>query len=97
MREVFSEVDALVTPVTAIPAARIDEAEGVTLAARLTRFTNLFNFAGTPAVSVPCGFTAGGLPIGMQIAGKWWDEATVLRVAHAYEQAAGWHRTLAPL
>ena len=47
--------------------------------------------SGHPAISVPCGFTAESLPIGMQIAGRMFDEETVLRIAHAYEQAAGWH------
>jgi aspartyl-tRNA(Asn)/glutamyl-tRNA(Gln) amidotransferase subunit A len=50
-----------------------------------------------PALSVPCGFTAGGLPIGLQIVGKAFDEAGILRVAHAYEQASDWHRRRPPL
>ncbi|MXY60474.1 MAG: amidase, partial [Chloroflexi bacterium] len=49
-----------------------------------------FNLTGTPAVSVPCGFTSSGLPVGLQIAGRWFDEATVLRAANAYERAAPW-------
>jgi aspartyl-tRNA(Asn)/glutamyl-tRNA(Gln) amidotransferase subunit A len=48
--------------------------------------------AGVPAVSVPCGFTAAGLPIGLQLIGRTLDEATVLRAAYAYEQATDWHR-----
>ena len=58
------------------------------MTAALARLTRPFNLTGTPALSVPCGFTAGGLPIGLQIAGRAFDEATVLRVGHAYEQAA---------
>ena len=46
-----------------------------------------FNLSGIPAISVPCGFNAAGLPMGMQVAGRPWDEVTVLRLAHAYEQA----------
>ena len=53
-------------------------------------FTVSANLAGLPAVSVPCGFTAGGLPIGMQLTGRPFDEATLLRVADAYERDAGW-------
>jgi aspartyl-tRNA(Asn)/glutamyl-tRNA(Gln) amidotransferase subunit A len=45
-----------------------------------------------PAISVPCGFTEGGLPIGLQIIGPHWGEAVVLQVAHAYEQATTWHK-----
>jgi aspartyl-tRNA(Asn)/glutamyl-tRNA(Gln) amidotransferase subunit A len=51
-----------------------------------------FNIAGLPALSLPCGFTSGGMPIGLQIVGRPFDEATVLRVGHAYEQATDWHR-----
>jgi aspartyl-tRNA(Asn)/glutamyl-tRNA(Gln) amidotransferase subunit A len=51
-----------------------------------------FNLTGLPALSVPCGFTSRALPIGLQIAGKPFDEATVLRLAHAYEQHTDWHR-----
>jgi aspartyl-tRNA(Asn)/glutamyl-tRNA(Gln) amidotransferase subunit A len=49
------------------------------------------NLAGVPGISINCGFTKSGLPIGLQIIGKPFDEETVLKVAHAYEQATGWH------
>jgi aspartyl-tRNA(Asn)/glutamyl-tRNA(Gln) amidotransferase subunit A len=52
---------------------------------------------GLPAVSVPCGFSAGGLPIGLQLIGRPLDEPTLLRAAHAYEQATPWHQRRAPL
>jgi Asp-tRNA(Asn)/Glu-tRNA(Gln) amidotransferase A subunit family amidase len=95
LRQVFESVDVLATPATQIAAPRIGEPEA---GARLPRFTRLFNLAGTPAISVPCGFVSGGrLPIGMQLAGRWWDEATVLRVAHAYEEATEWHLRKPPL
>jgi aspartyl-tRNA(Asn)/glutamyl-tRNA(Gln) amidotransferase subunit A len=57
----------------------------------LTQFTRPFNLTGAPAISVPCGFDDLGLPVGLQIAGKPWNEGTVLRVAYAYEQATPWH------
>ena len=53
-------------------------------------FTVPASMAGLPAVSVPCGFTAGGLPIGLQLVGRPFDEGTLLQVAHAYEVATSW-------
>lgn len=59
-------------------------------------YTTPFNLAATPAISVPCGFTRAGLPIGLQLAGRRYDEATVLRAAWAYEQATPWHQRRPP-
>jgi aspartyl-tRNA(Asn)/glutamyl-tRNA(Gln) amidotransferase subunit A len=56
-----------------------------------------FNLAGLPALALPCGFTRAGLPVSLQIAGRAFDEATVLRVGHAYEQATDWHRRRPPV
>lgn len=56
------------------------------------QYTWLANVHGGPAVSVPCGPAPGGLPVGLQLMGRSYDDATVLRAAHAYEQAAGWER-----
>lgn len=88
-RGVFNQVDIIATPTTAIPAPPIEDG-GLQTTLNLIRLTNPFNFLGLPAVSVPCGFTASGLPIGLQLAGRWWDEATVLRAAHAYQQVTEW-------
>lgn len=60
------------------------------------RFNIPFNLTGLPAISVPCGFGSNGLPIGLQIAGKAFDEATVLRVGHAYQAHTDWHRRRPP-
>jgi aspartyl-tRNA(Asn)/glutamyl-tRNA(Gln) amidotransferase subunit A len=57
-------------------------------------FTLALSLAGLPGISVPCGFDQSGLPIGLQIMGGAFDEATVLRVAQAYEGATGWHRQM---
>lgn len=89
---IFSDVDVLVTPTTPIPAPAIADLKANPEALRpaelkLLRNTRPFNVWGLPAISVPCGFTATGLPIGLQIAGPHWREDLVLRVAHAYEQA----------
>jgi aspartyl-tRNA(Asn)/glutamyl-tRNA(Gln) amidotransferase subunit A len=56
-----------------------------------------FNMSGLPALALPCGFTASGLPLSLQLAGRPFDEATVLRVGHAYQQATDWHLRRPPL
>ena len=56
-----------------------------------TRFTRPFNYLGVPALSVPCGFTANGLPVGFQLAGRPFAEALLFRLGHAYQQATDWH------
>lgn len=92
----FEPAHVLVMPTTQIAASPIEEdpetAPGASLAmsVQLTRFTNPFNTTGLPAISVPCGFTRGGLPVGLQIVGPAGAEAMVLRVGDAYERAAGW-------
>ncbi len=80
---------AVVTPTSPVPATPIDDTPPAHGALR-HRCTMPFNFTGQPAISVPCGFTAAGLPIGLQIVGQPFDEAGVLRLAHAYEQATPW-------
>jgi aspartyl-tRNA(Asn)/glutamyl-tRNA(Gln) amidotransferase subunit A len=57
---------------------------------RTPSFTNVFNLTGLPAMSIPCGFSS-GLPIGLQLAGRAFEETTVFQLAHAYEQATDWH------
>jgi aspartyl-tRNA(Asn)/glutamyl-tRNA(Gln) amidotransferase subunit A len=95
--DVFAVVDLIVTPTTPAPAPLIrdlkenpDELRPAEI--RLLRNTRPFNVWGLPAISVPCGFTKGGLPIGLQIAGPHWREDLVLRLAAAYEQATEWHK-----
>ncbi len=92
----FADVDLLVTPTMPIPAPAIADLKRDPAALRpaelaLLRNTRPFNVWGLPAISVPCGFTKSGLPIGLQIAGPHWREDLVLRLAHAYEQATEWH------
>lgn len=77
----------LVTPTTPIPAPPIVGLDALAAARQLTRFTAPFNFTGLPALSLPCGFTAEGLPVGLQIVGRPWAEALVLRAAQACETA----------
>ena len=94
---VFADIDVLVTPTAPIPAPLILDlkANPETLRPaelKLLRNTRPFNVWGLPAISVPCGFTKEGLPIGLQIAAPHWREDLVLRLAHAYEQATEWHK-----
>jgi aspartyl-tRNA(Asn)/glutamyl-tRNA(Gln) amidotransferase subunit A len=94
---VFSDLDVLVTPSIPIAAPAIAELKQNPDLLRprellLLRNTRPFNVWGLPAITVPCGFTRAGLPIGLQIAGPHWQEAAVLRLAHAYEQATEWHQ-----
>jgi aspartyl-tRNA(Asn)/glutamyl-tRNA(Gln) amidotransferase subunit A len=86
----FDEIDVLISPTAAIAAPTIPESRGDVARAQMLGYTRLFNVLGVPTLSVPCGFTAGGLPIGLQVAGRPFDDETILRVAHAYEREAGW-------
>jgi len=89
----FRQYDALLLPSTPITALPIDDIENsASQAPALTRFTAPFNLSGVPALSVPCGFTKGGLPIGLQIVSGYWQETKVLRAGYAFEQATEWHR-----
>jgi aspartyl-tRNA(Asn)/glutamyl-tRNA(Gln) amidotransferase subunit A len=65
--------------------------DAVAAAATLTAYTSPFNLTGLPAISIPCGFDANGLPIGLQLVARPWAEARLLRVARAYERATSWH------
>lgn len=87
----FESYDFLILPTTPIPAPTIAGHDPVEQAARLTRFTAPFNLAGLPALSLPCGFTASGLPIGLQIVARAWSDAKALNAGYAFEQATEWH------
>jgi len=95
--EILQDIDVLVTPTTPIVAPALAELKQNPELLRpreitLLRNTRPFNVWGLPAISVPCGFTSAGLPIGLQIAGPHWSESRVLQVAYAYEQATAWHK-----
>ena len=94
--DVFGEIDLVATATTMVPARLIDKSD-LSTTFSLIRNTNPFNLLGMPAISVPCGFTGNGLPIGLQLAGRWFDEATVLRAAQAYESATDWQGRRPPL
>jgi len=88
----FESHDLLILPTTPIAAPTIEGHDAVEQAGRLTRFTAPFNLAGLPALSLPCGFTREGLPIGLQIVSRAWADAKVLNTGHAFEQATEWHK-----
>jgi aspartyl-tRNA(Asn)/glutamyl-tRNA(Gln) amidotransferase subunit A len=98
MAAVLRRVDALVTPTVPVAAPRIGQTtvevgpERVETMWALSRLTRPANLTGFPALSVPCGFTQGGLPIGLQLTGRPFAEATILQIAHAYEQETTWHQ-----
>ena len=93
----FEVYDILLLPTTPVAAPPIEGPNAVELARLLTRYTAPFNLTGLPAISLPCGFTAQGLPVGLQMVAKPWAEAQLLRAAYAYEQASDWHTMEPPL
>jgi len=102
--DVLRHVDLLLAPTQPGPAPRIASGQAPVASKQdaMRRFfarrsyTTPFNLAATPALSLPCGFTQAGLPIGLQLAGRRYDDATVLRAAFAYEQASPWHERRPP-
>jgi aspartyl-tRNA(Asn)/glutamyl-tRNA(Gln) amidotransferase subunit A len=95
--ELFQKIDLLITPTVRIPPGTIAELQADLDTARAKELSMLhntrpFNVCGLPTISIPCGFTSSGLPIGLQITGRAGDEATVCRLAYAYERATDWHK-----
>ena len=96
-RRLLDEVDLLAGPTEPVTAPEIMASkvmageQEVGVVGALTQYTRPYNINGFPAISVPCGFSDDGMPIGLQLAGRPFDELTVLRAAHAYEQANDWH------
>ena len=102
-RRLLEEVDLLAGPTEPVTAPPIlaqqvqagEETVGTTAA--LTHFTRPYNITGFPAVSAPCGFSRDGMPIGLQLAGRPYEDGMVLRAARAYEQATEWHQRRPPI
>jgi aspartyl-tRNA(Asn)/glutamyl-tRNA(Gln) amidotransferase subunit A len=99
----LSTVDVIAAPTVPMAAPKVGEdpvtigtAKELVISATI-RLNRPSNHTGLPAISVPCGFTAGGLPIGLQFIGRAFDEATVLRAAYAYEMASPWRLKRAPI
>ena len=91
--QAFQKCDAIVAPTTPTTAFKVGEKIADPLQMYLSDICTIsVNLAGLPALSLPCGFDGDGMPIGMQIIGKHFDEPTILRLAHHYEQATEWHK-----
>src|ERR1700681_2256315 len=90
-------VDAVIAPVAPVAAPTIAESDvgnspdAEAVIQRLTRFTRPVNYLGLPSISIPCGFTSAGLPVGMQLIGRSFDEAMLLRIGAAFQRATGFH------
>jgi len=94
---IFDQADMLIIPTTQSPAPPRAALDPVAAARKFTKLTALFNFAGLPAISVPCGFTSTGLPIGMQLVAGPWKESALLEAALAYQSVTDWHKREPPL
>ena len=99
----LEDVDLLAGPVEPVTAPNILErrieigGEALPAVPMLTKYTRVYNITGSPAISVPCGFGPDALPVGLHLAGRNFDESTVLRAAYAYQQATDWHTRRPPL
>ena len=93
---VMADIDALVTPTSTVAAAPIAEQPADHVRERWKN-AGLFNFTGQPSISIPCGLTEAGLPVGMMITGRRFEDDRVLQIADAYEQATDWHGLRPPL
>ena len=98
--EALERYEVLLLPTSGKPAQRVEDDPLITSKQTASRlpylFTRIFNLASAPALSLPCGFSSQGLPIGLQIGGRPGGEETVLKVAHAYEQNSPWHTMRPP-
>jgi aspartyl-tRNA(Asn)/glutamyl-tRNA(Gln) amidotransferase subunit A len=100
--ESMESVDVLAAPTLPVTAPRIESDEVKTgkspedVRLALLRLTRPGNLTGLPVISVPCGFTSEGLPVGLQLTGKPFEERTVLQAAYAFEQATEWHQKFPP-
>ncbi|HEY2592448.1 MAG TPA: amidase, partial [Chloroflexota bacterium] len=93
---VMADLDALITPTSTAPAEKRDQLD-MTKRLMGVSFTGMWNLIGLPALALPCGFSSDGLPLSMQIVGKPFDEATVLRTGDAYQRAVDWQLRVPPM
>jgi aspartyl-tRNA(Asn)/glutamyl-tRNA(Gln) amidotransferase subunit A len=88
----FAQVDVVLSPTSPVPAFPLGQQTDPLQSYLLDVFTLPCNLAGLPGLSLPCGFTRAGLPVGLQLVGRWWDEAGLLTAARAYERAHDFSR-----
>jgi aspartyl-tRNA(Asn)/glutamyl-tRNA(Gln) amidotransferase subunit A len=91
-RRIFEEADIVLSPTTKITAPRIDEGESISTTWQLTYLTYPWSLAHVPAMSLPCGFSREGCPIGIQVAAGPGKEALLLKLARMYQEVTDWHR-----
>jgi aspartyl-tRNA(Asn)/glutamyl-tRNA(Gln) amidotransferase subunit A len=96
IRELFSRIDAVVCPSTVEPAMKIEEVQGAA-SLDMAFYTAPAAFLGTPAISVPCGFSSYGIPIGLQIITPHFKDDLAINIAAAYESATDWHHMRPPV
>ena len=97
VRGIFEEVDMVLTPTVGFPAPKaVETKEMIATTRELTRLTFVWSYAELPALSVPCGFTRAGLPVGMQLVGRKWSEARLLAIGAAYQQVTDYHHRRPP-
>jgi len=95
--QAFEQVDVVAMPTSPTAAFRLGEKTSDPLQMYLADiFTVSANLTGSPGISVPCGFTSDQLPIGLQLVGRMFDEAAILKVADAYERVTNWHTKAPP-
>ncbi|MGZ8285262.1 MAG: amidase [Allosphingosinicella sp.] len=98
LQALFQDIALIATPALPMPVPTLAEADGGTLdPADILRFTALWNFAGNPTLSLPCGFDRAGLPVGFQLVGPALGEAALLAAGAAFQRATEWHRMRPPL
>jgi aspartyl-tRNA(Asn)/glutamyl-tRNA(Gln) amidotransferase subunit A len=97
VKEAMADLDVLITPTSPTPAEKTVEMKHETRLLMPVSFTGMWNLIGLPALALPCGFSSSGLPLSMQIVGKPFDEATVLKTGDAYQRAVSWQLQVPPI
>ena len=91
LRLIFKDVDALLSPTTPLPAAMIEGLDFGKAIRAIPRFSSVYPAGGLPSLAVPCGFTADGLPLSLELAGPSFGEAQILRLGHAFQGVTDHH------
>lgn len=92
LRRAFARIDLLLTPTMPVSPPEATGAETIATSAAVVPFTHATSLGGIPALSLPCGFTSSGLPVGLQLCAPWWRDRLLLAVGSGYQRATDWHR-----